>query len=112
MLAKVPLAIQSGGIACVGEKFGDGVFPRCQSSLPLTGEGNGISPRANRIPAGMDGRARRRALRLNIVVVEADALVGQLVDARRGYRSAVYPESSPADIVHQDEHDVGLLVSV
>src|SRR5271169_7179418 len=58
------------------------------------------------MPPGKDGRARRRALGLDVVVVEADALAGHLVDARRGNRSAIYPESSPADIVHQNEHDV------
>src|SRR5271165_6963089 len=58
------------------------------------------------MPPGMDSRARRRALNLDVVVVEADAFAGQLVDARRRYGSTVHPEISPADVVHQDEDDV------
>src|SRR6478735_2741991 len=57
---------------------------------------------------GHDGRARRRALNLDVVIVEANALAGQLVNARGGYRAAVNPEIAPADVVHQDEHHVGL----
>jgi hypothetical protein len=37
--------------------------------------------------------AGRRALNLYVVVVEANALPGQLFDALRGYRSAVHPET-------------------
>jgi hypothetical protein len=104
----MPLAEQRGGIAGVGEQFGDGVFPRRQPSLPLPGKRDHVGPRANRMPPRMDSRARRRALDLYVVVVEANALAGQLVDARRGYRSAVHPEIAPADVVHQNEHHVGL----
>jgi hypothetical protein len=39
---------------------------------------------------------------------EANTLAGQLVDARGGHRAAVNPEITPADVVHQDEHHVGL----
>src|SRR5271166_4533233 len=59
------------------------------------------------MPPGHDGRSRRRALRFDIVIVEANTLIGQLVCARGGYRAAVHPEISPADVVHQNEDDVG-----
>jgi hypothetical protein len=62
------------------------------------------------MPPGHDCRARWRALRLDVAVVEADALVCQLVDTRRGYRTSVHTEISPADVVHQNEHDIGLIV--
>ena len=58
------------------------------------------------MPAGKDGRARRSALNLDVIVVEANALAGQLVDARCGYRPAVHSEISPAYVVDQDEDDV------
>src|ERR1039457_4228690 len=74
------------------------------------GPGSDFLSCRNRISPGHDGRARRRALGLDVIVVEADALAGHLVDTRCGYRSAVYPETSPADVVHQNEHDVGLLL--
>ena len=38
------------------------------------------------------------------------ALAGKLVDARRGYGAAVHPEISRADVVHQNEHHVGLRI--
>ena len=62
------------------------------------------------MPPSKDGRARRRALRLDVVIIEADTLIGQLVDAWRGYRATVYPEISPADVVHENEDDIGLMI--
>src|SRR5580700_11899908 len=61
------------------------------------------------MPPGKNARARRSALGLDVIVLEADALAGKLVDARRGYCSTVPPEGSPADVVQQDENNVGLL---
>src|SRR5271156_1776726 len=34
-------------------------------------------------------------------------IIGQVVDAGRGYRSAVHAEISPADVVDKDEDNVG-----
>src|ERR1700722_1754145 len=62
------------------------------------------------MPPGKDGRARRRALDLDVVVGEADALAGKLVDARRGYGAAVPPEISTPDVVQQDEDNVGFFL--
>lgn len=57
---------------------------------------------------GHDGRARQRALDLNVVVIEADTLGGQRIDARRRYHAAVHTEVAPVDvIIQQNEHDVG-----
>jgi hypothetical protein len=105
-VAQVPLAIQRGGIAGVGEQFGGGVFPRRHPSLPLSGQRNGVRPRASRISPGHDGGASWCALGLDVIVVEADSLARHLVDTRCGYHSAVYPKSSPAYVVHQDKDDV------
>jgi len=38
-VAQVPLAVQGGGIACVGKEFGDGVFPGRQTGKPCPGNG-------------------------------------------------------------------------
>lgn len=57
-------------------------------------------------PPGHERRARRRALDLDVVVVEADALVRHFVDARRGCRAAVDAPVTPADVVHKDKNDV------
>jgi hypothetical protein len=54
-------------------------------------EGSG----ANGMPPGKDGGARRRTLRLDIVIIETDALIRQLIDAWRVYRAAIHPEISP-----------------
>src|SRR5262252_2263263 len=48
--AQVPLAVQGGGVACVGKEFGDGVFPGRQTGKPLSGERYREGSRANRIP--------------------------------------------------------------
>lgn len=38
---------------------------------------------------------------------EAYALVGELIDSRRGRLAAVDSEVAPADIVHQNENNIG-----
>src|SRR5271156_2298212 len=99
----MPLAVHCGGVASVGEEFGDGIFPRRKPRQPLSGIRDPEGSRAHRMPPRKDSRACRRALDLDVVVVKADALAGKLVDTRRGYHSAVRPESSPADVVQKDE---------
>jgi hypothetical protein len=44
----------------------------------------------------------------DIVVVEANAPVGQLVDTRRWRHAAIHAKISPADVVHEKEHNIGL----
>ncbi len=107
-VAEVPLAVERGGVAGVGEQLGGGVLPGSEPRLPLSGKRNLVGPRANRMPPGEDRCARRRALNFHVVVGEANALVGQPIDPWRRDRSTVHAEASPADVVDQEEHDVGL----
>jgi hypothetical protein len=44
------------------------------------------------MPPGKDGGTRRRALRLDVVIIETDALIRQLIDAWRVYRAAIHPK--------------------
>jgi hypothetical protein len=53
--------------------------------------------------AGQDRRARRRALGLDIVVLEAQSLAGQGIDAWRGRQAAVAADVPPTDVVAHDE---------
>jgi len=68
---------------------------------------------APRVAPGQDRRAAGRALRLHVHVGEAQALGGQLVDARRRRAArrpaAVHTELAVAEVVDQDEEDVRLL---
>jgi hypothetical protein len=57
--------------------------------------------------AGQDRRARRRALGLDIVVLEAQSLAGQGIDAWRGRQAAVAADVPPTDVVAHDEDDIG-----
>ena len=62
---------------------------------------------------GHQRRARRCAAGLDQILREAQTLAGELVDARRRraaqLAAAVGPEVAVADVVGEDEHDVGLL---
>ncbi len=49
---------------------------------------------------------------LDVIVIEADAFIGELVDARRRRCAAIHPEIAPADVIHKDEDDVGLPLRV
>ncbi len=106
-VAEVIFAIERGGVTGVGEELGDRVFPWRQTSEALAGPRDGVGPRTDRVAPCVDRRPRRRALRLNVIIIELNALVGQLIDAWRRRGAAVHAKASPADVVDQKEHDVG-----
>ncbi len=54
-------------------------------------------------------RSCRRADRLDVVAVEFDAFLHQFVDDRRLELPAVIADVGPAEIVGDDEEDVGFL---
>ena len=69
-----------------------------------------------RVLAGVDRRARRRAGRRRVGRGEQQALVGEPVHVRRRVadRDAAAVEAGvhPADVVHQEDQDVGLLAGL
>src|SRR5208282_6147471 len=102
----MPLAVQRGGVARVREKLGEGVFPGRQAAFPLPREWHLERSRSHRLAARQDRGAGRRALRLDGVVVEADALAGELVYAGSRGAAPIAREVAPAGVVAQDENDV------
>ncbi len=109
-LTAVPLAEQRRGVARVGEQLGDRVLPGDEAGLaPGAGRRHLVGAGSHRLAAGQDGRTRRGALGLDRVVVEPDAPAGQFVNSRRRRRPAVAGEVTPADVVAQNEDDVGLV---
>src|SRR5215208_5617417 len=106
----MPLPEQRRRVTRVRQKVRDRVLPRRHPALPLTGVRHLEGSRTHRLTARHDGRTRRRALSLDRVIVEADTLAGELVDARSRGDTAVAREVTPTDVVTQDEHDVRLLV--
>ena len=113
--AEMPLAEVAGGVTLAGKQFGDGDFPLRQS-VKLAGERHGVRAAANGVASGQDGRAARRALRLDVEVEQASAFGGELVDARRRRApknaAAVTADFAVAEIIHQDEDDVGFVGSL
>jgi hypothetical protein len=71
-----------------------------------------VGARADRIASGQDAGSARRTLRLHVHVGEAQPLARELVDARRRRAArcapAVDPQLAVAEIVDEDEQDVGL----
>jgi predicted methyltransferase MtxX (methanogen marker protein 4) len=66
-------------------------------------------PRANRIPAREQCRARDDAGELDVEIVEPKALGGELVDARRqrAANAAIRTDLTPSEVVGKNQHDVG-----
>ena len=102
----MPLTPHGCRVASVGEQFRDCVLPRHQTALALTGHHYLVSSTTHRLAASHDCGAGRGALRLDVVVGEADAFTGELVDAWGRDASPVAREVTPADVVAQDEHDI------
>jgi hypothetical protein len=69
-----------------------------------------------RVLPGVDGGAGRRAGRRRIGRGEQQAFIGEPVHIRRGIAdrdaAAIEARVSPADIVQQEDHDVGLLAGL
>src|SRR6185437_7117436 len=70
--------------------------PTAPAPRPLTGERHRERSRSHRLAARHDRRARGRALGLDTVVVETDALACEGVDARSRRAPSVNPEITPA----------------
>ena len=87
-----------GGVQAVG---GDG------------GNDGGLQAVAERIAAGHQRRARRRAHRLHVELRELRAARGERVDVRRlDVRAAVEADILPAEVVGDDVDDVGFSAAV
>src|SRR5690606_20144451 len=69
---------------------------------------------AHRVAAGHQRRTRGHAVAFDIEIEELRALRGQRVDARRGRAAdraaAIASQFAPAEIVGQDQHDIGMLL--
>lgn len=64
-------------------------------------------PVPDRMPAGHQAGAGRRADRRHVEAIEPDALRGDAVDVGCGDIAAVEADVAPAEVVGDDEHDVG-----
>ena len=64
-------------------------------------------PVPDRMPAGHQARASRRADRGHVEPIELDALRGDAVDVGSGDVAAVEADIAPAEVVGNDEHHVG-----
>ena len=109
VLSHVPLPDGLGHVARLGEELG-------QRHLAAEPPGHAVHRRdeqavAHGQAAGHDGRPRRRAGRLAVARREQQPLPGEPVDVRRRCADrdapAVATEVPPADVVHQDDQDIG-----
>ena len=105
-LAEMPLTPQRCRVTRVREQLGDRVLPGRQAALAFPRVWHLERSGSHRLAAGQDRGAGRRALRLDRVVGEADALAGELVDAGSRGAAPVAREVAPAGVIAQDENDV------
>src|SRR6185503_17142325 len=109
---QMPLAEGSRGVAHAGKQFGKSHLPQRQPFQPAANR-HRVSARTDGESPGQESGATGSALRLDVEVEQARAFGSQLVDAWRGRAAdnaaAVTTHFAVAEIVHQDEHDVGFL---
>ena len=112
--AQVPLAPHAGRVARLRQRLRDRHLPARQS-VGAARDRYRRGARPQRVPAGQQRRAARRALGLDIEVQQAQALSGEPVDPGRRraaqHTTAVAAHLAPAQVVPEEEHDVRLLSS-
>src|SRR5215471_7891093 len=96
---KMPFAVRGSGIASLGKELGDRVFPWCKTGRALAWERHARRARPHGQPAGHDGCPRGRALCLDGIVVKAQAVLRDGINARRRNCPTIYAEIAPADVV-------------
>ena len=101
--AHVPLAAQEGPVARLPEGPGQGHGVRGKGG----GVGGGQGVEARGVAAGHERRPGRRALGGDVVLAQLEPLRRQTVDRRSEGPAAVVAHVAPAEVVGQDEEDVG-----
>ncbi len=111
--SEMPLAEHPRGVPRVREHLGHRDFPLHEAVDALADRNRGVAA-ADRVAPRHQRRARRRALHLDVEVGQPQPLGRQLIEPGRGGpaddATAVEAGLSPAEVVHEDEHDVGLLL--
>ena len=111
LVAEVVLAELAGGVAQVLERRGDGDVARLQADVGA-GQADLGEAGAERRLAGDEGRAAGGAALLGVVVGEDRALLADPVDVGRAVAHqalGVDRQVGLADVVAEDDEDVGLL---
>jgi hypothetical protein len=111
VLAHVPLAHRLGHVSRPGQQFGQRGLPVEPARLPVHGRPE--QPVAHGEAAGHQRGPRRCAGGLRVTRREQHPAASQRVDVGRrsadGHAPAVAAEVTPADVIEQDQQDVGLL---
>ena len=107
-VAEVPFAENAGGVAGRLENLGDG---RSLERQPLALEDGVRDAVLELMPAGHEGRARRRTGRADVKIGETHALVVQPVEIGRFQnRVAVTRQIAVALVIGQNKNDIGRLM--
>src|SRR4029078_9326999 len=98
-----PLAVDRGGITGFRQDRSDGALP-LDDAAAIAAERDGVVARTGRGAAGHQRRAGRRALRLDDVVRQLDALLGEIVHTL-GIGAAQNAAALAAEITHAEGVD-------
>ena len=85
-----------------------GCCNNCETASPLPGRNVVILSRAGDLPVRMDARVGEQTEAALYADVKSQALLGEFVEVRRGLiLAAVTAEIVDAEVIRQDENDVG-----
>jgi hypothetical protein len=102
----------TGGISDAGKQLRNGHFPLCKTIEPAA-DRHGVRTGAYRKASGHDCRPARSALGFDVEVRKSCSLGCQTIDSRSRCAacdtSSIYADLPVAEVVHQDEDEIGLL---
>ena len=113
LAAEMPLADHAGGVALRLERVGEGALAETQAEVGVAAHRVELPAEAGLIAAGQQARARRAADRVrHVALLEQDAAARERVDVGRlDHLAAVDPDVGRAEVVGEDQDDVGLPIS-
>ena len=110
VVAQVPFAENAAVlVARLGQSLRQHELAGIKAEMPPRRNDRARHPEPNRVAAGHQPGARRAAHREHVKMVQLDTLVGDPVEVRRRDAIRVIADIGPAEIVSNDDDNIGLL---